>query len=98
MSSRTTRAPAKKLRATSRIGQRRQVGIPKAVLDELQLHEGDLLEVTVHAGCVSMKPKRLLDLDETLTPSEAIKVRHGLKQLKQGNTRPWDQVKHELGL
>ena len=98
MPGRATHPSAKKLRSTSRIGQRRQVVIPKAVLDELQLHEGDLLEVTAHAGCVSMKPKRVLDDDDTLTASEASKVRHGLKQLKQGNTRPWVQVKDELGL
>jgi len=59
------------------------------ILDELQMYEGGLLETTAHAGCASMKPKKLLDEDDTLTPSEAIKVRHGLKQLKQGNTRPW---------
>jgi len=62
------------------------------------MYEGGLLETTAHAGCVSMKPKKLLDEDDTLTPSEAIKVRHRLKQLKQGNTRPWSQIKHELGL
>jgi hypothetical protein len=59
--------------------------IGRALLDELQFHVGDILEVTAHA-------------DDTLTPSEAIKVRHDLSQLKQGNTRPWVQVKHELGL
>jgi alkylated DNA nucleotide flippase Atl1 len=33
-----------------------------------------------------------------LTPSQARKVRHALKQASQGKTKPWSQVKHELGL
>ena len=47
---------------------------------------------------MAMKPKRLVDAGDTLTESEAKKVRHGLKQIKAGKTRPWIQIKHELGL
>ena len=47
---------------------------------------------------VLIKPKRLVDPDDTLTPAEAEKVRHAEKQAKAGKTRPWATIKHELGL
>jgi hypothetical protein len=56
------------------------------------------MEVTTENGCVAMKPKKLVDADDTLTASEARKVRHALKQLKAGKTRQWPQIKHELDL
>lgn len=44
------------------------------------------------------RPKRLVNADDTLTAAEAKKVRHGLKQVREGKTRPWSQVKHGPGL
>ncbi|MGA2327220.1 MAG: AbrB/MazE/SpoVT family DNA-binding domain-containing protein [Bryobacteraceae bacterium] len=84
--------------ALSRIGQRRQVVIPKKIFDAMRLRPGDFMEVTVESGHVSMKPKRLVDADDALTPAEAKKVRHALKQVRERKTRPWNQVKHELGV
>jgi AbrB family looped-hinge helix DNA binding protein len=84
--------------ALSRIGQRRQVVIPKAVFELLRLREGDFVEVTAEAGRVFMKPKKLAQADDVLTPAEAKKVRHALKQVKERKTKPWTNVKHELGL
>lgn len=84
--------------AVSRIGSRRQVVIPQVVLDELQLSEGDFLEVTAQAGRVSLRPAKTADAEDALTPQEAKQVRRGLKQIKEGRTRPWSQVKHDLGL
>ena len=82
----------------SRIGQRRQVVIPKKVFDALALAEGDVVEVTVENGRVTMKPKKLIDGGEAMTPTDAKKVRHAMQQLKAGKTTPWPQVKHGLGL
>lgn len=82
----------------SRIGQRRQIVIPKVIFDELRLQEGDFMEVTAKAGRVSMKPKKLVDTEEVLTRAEAKKLRHGLKQVKAKKTRSWDRIKDELGL
>ncbi|HEX4595703.1 MAG TPA: AbrB/MazE/SpoVT family DNA-binding domain-containing protein [Bryobacteraceae bacterium] len=84
--------------ALSRIGQRRQVVIPKKIFDAMKLKEGDFMEVTANRGRVSMKPKRLVDWDETFTPAEAKMIRHSLKQAREGKTRPWSRIKHELGL
>jgi AbrB family looped-hinge helix DNA binding protein len=88
----------RKRAALSRIGQRRQVVIPKAIFDLLRLREGDFVEVTAEAGRVFMKPKKLVDADDMLTAAEAKKVRHALKQVKERKTKPWTEVKHDLGL
>jgi len=81
----------------SRIGQRRQVVIPKALFDALQLREGDFVEMTVERGRVSMRPKRLVDVDEVLTRAEAAEIRKGEAQLQTGQSKPWRAVKRELG-
>jgi AbrB family looped-hinge helix DNA binding protein len=81
----------------SRIGQRRQVVIPKQVFEALQLQEGDFVEVTVERGRLAMQPKRLVDVSDVFTKSEAAKVRHGEGQLKAGRSKPWHTVKHDLG-
>ncbi|MGO9095302.1 MAG: AbrB/MazE/SpoVT family DNA-binding domain-containing protein [Bryobacteraceae bacterium] len=85
------------LAALSRIGQRRQVVIPKKIFDAMRLKAGDFMEVTAERGRVSMKPKKLVDADDTLSASEAKKVRRALQQVREGKTRPWSQVKRELG-
>ena len=43
------------------------------------------------------KPPTTRDPDDKLTPAEAKKVRHALKQVCEGKTRPWPEIKHELG-
>ena len=45
-----------------------------------------------------IKPKRLADPDGVLTPEEARRLRRSLKQTRQGKTRPWADIKNELGL
>ena len=81
-----------------RVGQRRQVVIPKEMLQSLKLREGDFVAFSQQANGVLIKPKRLVDPDDVLTPAEAKKVRHALKQVRQGKTKPMAQIKHELGL
>ena len=96
MSSRTVhREPP--VASLSRIGQRRQVVIPKVIFEALQLQEGDFMEVTANAGRVFMKPKKLVDADEVLTKEEERKVRKGEGQLKHGQSKPWRAVKNGLG-
>lgn len=84
--------------ALSRIGQRRQVVIPKKIFDAMGLKKGDVMEVTAKAGSVFMKPQKSVDAFNTLAPAEGKKVRQGLKEARKGQTRPWSQIKHELGL
>jgi hypothetical protein len=47
---------------------------------------------------VLIKPRHGVDPDVVLTPAEAKKVRHALKQVREGKTKPLAQIKHELGL
>lgn len=82
----------------SKLGQRRQVVIPKEICDELGLKEGDFVEVTSMEGKVVIKPTRLADVDEMLTPEEEKLVRKGEVQLKRGKHILWDDLKHQLDL
>lgn len=94
MSSGTTVIPT----LVSRIGQRRQVVIPKRVFDALKLRAGDFVEVSAEGGRLHMSPKRLVDIgDERLLASEAVKVRRGEAEIKAGHSQSWRTVKDELG-
>jgi AbrB family looped-hinge helix DNA binding protein len=81
-----------------RVGQRRQVVIPREMLETLNIREGDFVAFTPKINGVLIKPKRLVDADDTvLTPREAKEVRRGIKQIKEGRFKLWRDVKHELG-
>jgi AbrB family looped-hinge helix DNA binding protein len=82
----------------SKLGQRRQVVIPKEICDELGLHEGDFVEVTSTEGLVIIKPKKVVDADDVLTREEEKVVRTGEAQLKKGEHVAWDDVKKQLNL
>ena len=81
-----------------RVGQRRQVVIPRDMLKALKLREGDFVAFSEQANGVLIKPRRVVDPDDVLTTAEAKRVRHSLKQAAEGKTRPWSQIKHDLGL
>jgi AbrB family looped-hinge helix DNA binding protein len=80
-----------------RVGQRRQVVIPREIAKTLNLQVGDFVAFSKHANGVLMKPKRLVDPEDVLTPAEAKRVRRGMKQIKEGRFKLWRDVKHELG-
>ena len=82
----------------SKVGQRRQVVIPKEVCAALKLEEGDFVEVTHHQGAVIIKPKKLVDSEDWLTPEEERIALKGFKQFQRGESVPWPQVKNDLGL
>lgn len=79
-----------------KIGQRRQVVIPKVIFDALGLQTGDFVEVTRVKRTVVIKPKKIVDAEDVLTPKEEIIVRQGERQLRQGKSRSWSVIKHEL--
>jgi len=87
-----------KTAAVSRIGQRRQVVIPKRVFDALKLRAGDFVEVSAEGGRLQMRPKRLVDIgDEALTASESAQVLRGEAEIKAGRSKSWRTLKGELG-
>ena len=81
---------------TGRVGQRRQVVIPREILDTLKLQAGDIVAFSEQKNGVLIKPKRAADADDTLSPEEAKIVRRGEAQLKRGQSKPWRTVKHAL--
>jgi hypothetical protein len=46
---------------------------------------------------VVIKPKKLVDADDMLTPEEEVVVTKGEAELRQGKSKPWSQIKDELG-
>lgn len=78
------------------MGQRRQVVIPREMLETLNIHEGDFVAFAEQKNGVLIKPKRLVDPEDTLTPAEAKVVRRGEAQLKRGQSKSWRAVKHAL--
>ena len=80
-----------------KLGQRRQVVIPKDICDALGLNVGDYVEVNRVKGTVVIKPKKLVDADDVLTPAEEATVMKGEAELRQGKSKSWSQIKHELG-
>jgi AbrB family looped-hinge helix DNA binding protein len=81
---------------TGRVGQRRQVVIPREILETLKLRAGDLVAFATQKNGVLIKPKRMVGPDDTLSPAEAKIVRRGEAQLKRGESKPWRVVKHAL--
>ena len=72
--------------------------IPKRVFDALKLQAGDFVEVSAEGGRLEMRPKRLVDLgEEVLSAREAVKVRRGDAEIKDGRSKSWRTVKDELG-
>lgn len=74
--------------SVSRLGQRRQVVIPKNVWEELHLKEGDFVEVKRQKRAVLIIPKKLVDADDDLTPEEKAgidaRLTEGLEDIAQG--------------
>jgi AbrB family looped-hinge helix DNA binding protein len=79
-----------------KIGQRRQVVIPKEIFDELGLQVGDFVEVKQVKGTVVIKPKKLVDAEDMLTPAEEKMVRQGEAQLRRGEYVTLEALEHEL--
>jgi AbrB family looped-hinge helix DNA binding protein len=79
-----------------RVGQRRQVVIPREILETLKLQAGDLVAFAEQKNGVLITPKRTPDPDDTLSPAEAKMVRRGEAQLKRGESKSWRAVKHAL--
>jgi AbrB family looped-hinge helix DNA binding protein len=82
----------------SKLGQRRQVVIPKEICEALGLLEGDFVEVTRQRETIIIQPKKLVDADELLTLEEEKLVRTGEAALKRGKHVRWDDLKKQLKL
>ena len=74
--------------------------VPDKVRRRAGFKPGDRVEFRVSRGVVTILTKDFgaEAPDDTLTAEEAKKVRHALKQIREGKTTPWSRVKDELGL
>ena len=88
-----TAPPAKE--RTGRVGQGRQIVIPREIFKRLNLHEGDVVAFAEEQGAVLVRPRAVV-VDTRLTVEEAKAVRRGEAQLKRGNSKAWREVKHAL--
>jgi AbrB family looped-hinge helix DNA binding protein len=84
-----------------KIGQRRQVVIPKEIFDALGLQTGDFVEVSQVKRTVVIKPKKIVDADEVLTPEQKAhidaRLAEGLEDIKQGRVLgPFDTAKEAM--
>lgn len=79
-----------------RVGERRQVVIPREILDTLKLRAGDLVAFTEKKNGVLIKPKRAADPDDILTPKESILVKKAEREMRQGKYVTLDQLQHDL--
>jgi AbrB family looped-hinge helix DNA binding protein len=79
-----------------RVGKRRQVIIPKNVCKALHLQEGDIVEIRSAQGAVLIKPKRLVDPNDTLSSQEEKAVRKGEAELRRGDYVTLAQLHNDL--
>jgi bifunctional DNA-binding transcriptional regulator/antitoxin component of YhaV-PrlF toxin-antitoxin module len=92
----TITTPQKRLHI-GRVGQRRQVVIPEHICEELGLLVGDFVEVSRDRHMVLVKPQKMTDRKEPLTPREKALVRKGEKEIATGKGKSWKTIKHEMG-
>ena len=81
-----------------KIRTNRQVTVPKSIFDDLGLKEGDFVEVSRKGEDIVIKPKRLVDVEDMLSPEEEKFVEQGFKELKRGESVLWRELKNELDL
>ena len=81
-----------------KIRTNRQVTVPKAIFDDLGLKEGDFVEMKLQGTDIVIKPKRLVDMEDSLSTEEEKLIETGFEQLKNGEYVAWDDLKHELDL
>ena len=76
-----------------RVGQRREIAIPKQICDALHLGAGDLVAVGRRNGTVVIIPQYPAVAETFLSPEEAKSVRRGTKDVAAGRTVPWSHYK-----
>ncbi|MDQ1317672.1 MAG: antitoxin PrlF [Candidatus Poribacteria bacterium] len=84
--------------STIKVRTKRQITIPKTIFNDLGLKEGDYVEIIRSKNQIVIKPKKIHDTDEDLTPEEEKIVEKGIEQLKRGECINWEELKNELGL
>jgi AbrB family looped-hinge helix DNA binding protein len=92
----STKAAASTREPVGRVGQRRQVVIPRDICETLRLQEGDFVAFSRQPNGVLIKPKRLVDPDDVLSVKEGALLRKAEKQIRQGQSVTLAKLEHEL--
>jgi hypothetical protein len=79
-----------------RVGQRWQVVISREIFDNLNMREGYFVAVEQPGRSVIIKPKKLIDPDDVLTPKEGALLKKAERGMKQGKYVTLDQFHHDL--
>lgn len=80
--------------AVVKIGQSRQVVIPKGIWDQLGLEAGDYLEGTVEEDRIVFLPKKLVSKEELWYWSKEGQgeINQALEEVKEGKAKEFDNV------
>jgi hypothetical protein len=70
--------------------------ISRKMLETLNLREGDLVAFADQKNGVLIKPKRLVDPDDILTPKESALVKKAEREMRQGKFVTLAQLRHDL--
>jgi AbrB family looped-hinge helix DNA binding protein len=79
-----------------RVSQRRQVVIPREMLETLNIQEGDFVAFAQKQGGVLIKPRRVVDSDDILTAEESALVKKAEREMRQGKFVSLAQLRHDL--
>src|ERR1017187_7264516 len=79
-----------------RVGQRRPVVIPREMLETLNIHEGDFVAFAQKHNGVLIKPRRVVDPDDVLTPEESALVKKAEREMREGKFVTLAQLRHDL--
>jgi AbrB family looped-hinge helix DNA binding protein len=79
-----------------RVGQRRQVVIPREIFEKLRMREGDFVAFTPKRDGVLVKLKRVVDPDDVLTPEESALVLKARREMREGKYVSFTQLEHDL--
>jgi bifunctional DNA-binding transcriptional regulator/antitoxin component of YhaV-PrlF toxin-antitoxin module len=79
-----------------RVGQRRQVIIPREIFEKLRMRKGDFVAFSPKKDGVLVKPKRVADRDDVLTSEESTLVSKARQEMSEGKYVSLTQLEHDL--
>ena len=79
-----------------RVGQRRQVVIPREMLETLNIREGDFVAFRKQANGVLIKPKQVVDPDDILSPEESAQIAKARREVRAGKYIPLARLEYDL--
>jgi bifunctional DNA-binding transcriptional regulator/antitoxin component of YhaV-PrlF toxin-antitoxin module len=79
-----------------RVGRRRQVVLPREMLETLNIRKGDLVALQKQANGVLIKPKRAVDPDDILTPEESALIAKARREMRAGKYVNLARLEYDL--